>query len=55
MSSVKELSNQITEMRHMVDELQTRVAKIEKGDVGKIRTDHPYIVRVQGVWRTADH
>lgn len=49
MSTVKELANQITEMRHKVNELQTRVAKIEKGEVGKIRTDHPYIVRVQGV------
>ena len=49
MSTVQELTNQISEMRHLVDELQTRVAKIERGEVGKIRTDHPYIVRVQGV------
>ena len=49
MSTVKELTNQIAEMRHLVYELQTRVAKIEQGKVGIIRTDHPYIVRVQGV------
>lgn len=49
MSTVKELTNQIAEMRHLVYELQTRVAKIEQGEVGKIRTDHPYIVRMQGV------
>lgn len=42
MSTVKELTNQIAEMRHLVYELQTRVAKIEQGEVGKIRTDHPY-------------
>jgi uncharacterized protein (DUF433 family)/predicted nuclease of predicted toxin-antitoxin system len=47
--TVKELTDQITEMRDIVDELQTRVAKIEKVEVGKIRTYHPYIVRVQGV------
>ena len=42
MSTVKELTNQIAEMRHLVYELQTRVANIERGEVGKIRTDHPY-------------
>ncbi len=46
---VKELTMKIDEVRQAVIRLEERVAEMQMHEPGKIRTDHPHIVRVQGV------
>ncbi len=46
---VKELTMKIDEVRQAVIRLEERVAEMQAHKPGKIRTDHPHIVRVQGV------
>ncbi|MCP4608492.1 MAG: DUF433 domain-containing protein [Planctomycetes bacterium] len=48
-TEVKELKTKINELDQTVNRLKERVAEIETREPGKIRTDHPHIVRVQGV------
>lgn len=46
---VAELATKLDEVRVAVERLEHRLARIESQAPGIIRTDHPYIVRVQGV------
>jgi uncharacterized protein (DUF433 family) len=48
-AEVKELKTKIDEVHQAVIWLKERVAEMETRESGKIRTDHPHIVRVQGV------
>jgi len=46
---VEEFAVKIDGMRESIARLEARVAEISAREPGKIRTDHPHIVRVQGV------
>lgn len=46
---IEELKTKLDEVYQVVTWLKERIADIETHEVGKIRTDHPHIVRVQGV------
>ncbi len=46
---VEEFAVKIDSIRESIARLETRVAEITAREPGKIRTDHPHIVRVQGV------
>jgi uncharacterized protein (DUF433 family) len=47
--AVHDLTNQIGAVYQVVTRLEKRLAELEIRQPGKIRTDHPHIVRVQGV------
>ena len=46
---VEEFAVKIDNMQESIARLEARIAEITAREPGKIRTDHPYIVRVQGV------
>jgi uncharacterized protein (DUF433 family) len=48
-AQVKEFEVQINNVWKAITRLEARVAEIDAREPGKIRTDHPHIVRVQGV------
>ena len=48
-TQVKEFEVQINNVWKAITRLEARVAEIDAREPGKIRTDHPHIVRVQGV------
>ena len=44
-----ELTFELTRVKQLLQQLETRVSLVETLEPGKIHTDHPHIVRVQGV------
>jgi len=48
-AQVKEFAVKVDSVWEAVTRLEARVAEIVAREPGKIRTDHPHIVRVQGV------
>ena len=48
-AQVEEFAVKIDSIWEAITRLETRVAEISAREPGKIRTDHPHIVRVQGV------
>lgn len=48
-AEAKELAGRIDEVRAALTRLEQRVAELRPYEAGKIRTDYPHIVRVQGV------
>lgn len=47
--NTQELTLELNQVKHALQQLEQRVALVESLEPGKIRTDHPHIVRVQGV------
>lgn len=47
--NTQELTVELTKVKQMLQQLETRVSLVEGLEPGKIYTDHPHIVRVQGV------
>ena len=46
---MEEFAIKIVSIGEAITRLEARAAEISAGEPGKIRTDHPHIVRVQGV------
>ncbi|MBE2234625.1 MAG: DUF433 domain-containing protein [Anaerolinea sp.] len=49
MLAVQELTDKLDTLEQTVVHLERRLQWVEKREPGKIRTDHPHIVRFQGV------
>ena len=47
--NTQELTFELTRVKQLLQQLETRVSLVETLEPGKIHTDHPHIVRVQGV------